>query len=321
MLYLCERDLLALGKPWDATIDAMESAVRCLHAGDYAQPVKPYLRYRAPENRIIAMPAFLGGGFDVAGIKWIASFPGNPARGLPRAHSVVILNDAHSGVPLAIIDTALLSAIRTASVSGLVLRHFDRIRTLDRAIVGITGFGPIGRHHLDLCERLFGTRISEYRVFDIRGVDRSGLDDALRDRIRVVDSWQAAYRDADVFITCTVAAAPYVDLPPKAGSLQLNVSLRDYTTRVFGHVRDSIIVDDWSEVCREGTDIETFHLKCGLDEGDVRTLVDVVVGGCLAGIEAERPVMFNPMGMAVFDLAVAHHYVAMARAAGIGTPL
>lgn len=321
MLYLAERDLLALGKPWEETIDAVEAAVRCLHEGDYAQPVKPYLRYRAPENRIIAMPAFLGGPFEVAGIKWIASFPGNPGRGLPRAHSVVILNDAHDGVPVAIINTALLSVIRTASVSGMVLRHYDRARPLDRATVGITGWGPIGRHHLELCERLYGTRIAEYRVFDIRGVDRSGLGDAPPDRIRIVGSWQEAYRDADVFIACTVATAPYVDLEPKPGSLHLNVSLRDYATSVFEHFRGGIVVDDWAEVCREGTDVEAFHRRCGLQQGEVKTVVDVVVHGCIAGMDTGRPVMFNPMGMAVFDLAVASHYVGRARAAGVGTLL
>jgi ornithine cyclodeaminase len=318
LLYLGEQDLLGLGKPWANTIDAVEAAVRCLDAGDYAQPIKPFLRYRAPENRIIAMPGFLGGGFEVAGIKWVASFPGNPGRGLPRAHSVVILNDPGTGAPVAIINTALLSVIRTASVSGLFLRHFDRARRLERARVGIIGWGPIGRHHLEMCEQQFGARIAEYRLFDLRGVDRSGLSGALGDRVRVVSSWQDAYRDADVFITCTVAAAPYVDLEPKAGSLQLNVSLRDYTASVYEHVRGGIVVDDWSEVCREATDIETFHLQCGLEEGDVRTLVDVVVHGYLAELRPELTVMFNPMGMAVFDLAVASYYVEKARAAGAG---
>ena len=320
MLYLGERDLLALGKPWEQTIDAVEAAVRCLAAGDYAQPVKPYLRYRAPENRIIAMPGFLGGGFEVAGIKWIASFPRNLERGLPRAHSVVILNDAATGEPVAIVNSALLSVLRTASVSGLMLRHFDRARPLHGARVGIIGWGPIGRHHLELCEDVLGERVAEYRLFDLRGVDCSGLDDALRRRVRVVGSWQEAYDAADVFITCTVSSAPYVNLPPKPGSLQLNVSLRDYTSSVYEHVRGGIVVDDWTEVCREGTDVETFHLRCGLEERDVRTLVDVIQGW-VATLETELPVMFNPMGMAVFDLAVASDTVERARAAGCGSEL
>jgi len=321
VLYLGERELLALGKPWERTIDAVEAAVRCLAAGDYAQPVKPYLRYRAKENRIIAMPGFLGGAFEVAGIKWIASFPGNLERGLPRAHSVVILNAADTGEPVAIVNTALLSVIRTASVSGLMLRHFDRARPLDGARVGIIGWGPIGRHHLELCEQQLGARVAEYRLFDLRGVDCSGLDDTVRARVRVVSSWQEAYQDADVFITCTVSSAPYVDRAPKAGSLQLNVSLRDFTPSVYEHVRGGIVVDDWAEVCREGTDIERFHLDCGLEERDVKTLADVVLDGWVATLDRDRPVMFNPMGMAVFDLAVASDCVARARLAGCGTEL
>jgi ornithine cyclodeaminase len=318
VLYLGEQDLVQLGWSWEETIDRVGDAVVCLHHGDFAQPVKPYLRYRQPENRIIAMPAFLGGGFDVAGIKWIASFPGNAERGLPRAHSVVILNDAHTGVPKAIINTPLLSVIRTASVSGLVLEHFVRARGLADATVGIIGWGPIGRRHLEMCERVFGSRIAEYRLFDIRGVDVSALESTLRGKVRVVDCWQEAYRDADVFITCTVATAPYVDLKPKAGSLQLNVSLRDYTTGVYEHVKGAIVVDDWSEVCRERTDVEMFHLRCGLEESDVKTLADVVVGGFLAELEKGMPVMFNPMGMAVFDLAVASYCLGKAQASATG---
>lgn len=321
MLYLGEDDLVALGWSWKETIDTVGEAVVCLHRGDFSQPVKPYLRYREPRNRIIAMPAFLGGAFDVAGIKWIASFPGNTEQGLPRAHSVVILNDAHTGVPKAIINTALLSVIRTASVSGLVLEHFVAARGLADAKVGIIGWGPIGRHHLQMCEQVFGSRISEYRLFDVRGVDSSEMEGALLAKVNVVDCWQQAYGDADVFITCTVAAAPYVDSKPKAGSLQLNVSLRDYTTSVYEHVKGAIVVDDWSEVCRERTDVEMFHLRCGLEERDVKTLADVVVGGFFGQLDKDLPVMFNPMGMAVFDLAVASYCLRQAQARDAGTRL
>ena len=78
MIYLNEKDILKIGINWEETVDAIEKAVKCLNNKDYAQPVKPYLRYREPVNRIIAMPAFVGGDVDLAGIKWIAicSFAG-----------------------------------------------------------------------------------------------------------------------------------------------------------------------------------------------------------------------------------------------------
>ena len=109
MLYLNEKDLTKIGQNWNATIDNIELAVQCLDKKDYVQPVKPYLRYRDLTNRIIALIAFVGGKINLAGIKWIASFPDNINHGLPRAHSVVILNDADTGAPVGIINTALLS--------------------------------------------------------------------------------------------------------------------------------------------------------------------------------------------------------------------
>ena len=125
MLVIRESDLSEIGIDWSALVQVIEEAVCCMHDNDYVQPVKPYLRYRNPKNRIIAMPAFIGGDINKAGIKWIASFPGNIKNGIPRAHSVVILNHADTGEPLAIVSTALLSVIRTATVSGLVIKHFN----------------------------------------------------------------------------------------------------------------------------------------------------------------------------------------------------
>jgi ornithine cyclodeaminase len=320
MLYLDERDIRAIGVDWRETVDVIEQAVRCLAADDFAQPIKPYLRYRDKRNRIIAMPAFVGGPFDVAGLKWIASFPGNIDRGIPRAHSILVLNDAGTGAPIAIVNTALLSIIRTASVTGLVLRAFDAVRPLRAVKLGMTGFGPIGQNHLRMCAALLGPRLERVSIYDVREVSPA-IDFMDASRVSVVKSWQEAYDDADVFITCTVSPAPYIDRRPKPGSLQLNVSLRDYTPAVYDWVKGGIVVDDWEEVCRESTDIEVLHREKGLRKEDTRSIVDVVAGGALSAVPADRPVMFNPMGMGVFDIATAAYYVKKAREEKIGTLL
>jgi ornithine cyclodeaminase len=268
------------------------------------------------------MPAFLGGPFNVAGLKWIASFPDNIRRGVPRAHSVLVLNDADTGAPVAIINTALLSVIRTASVTGLMLKKFDEIRRRSDVTVGITGYGPIGQSHLRMAAALLGERLARVRIHDVRPVtpELGFMDPA---KVSVVDTWQEAYDDADVFITCTVSPAAYIDRRPKAGSLQLNVSLRDYKPEVFDWVKDALIVDDWDEVCREKTDIEVFHQEKGLQREGTISLVEAVCHGKLEGLPAGQPIMFNPMGMGVFDVATAAYYVQLAGAgdSGVGTKL
>lgn len=320
MIYLNEKDILKIGIQWEETVDTIEKAVRSLNEKDYAQPVKPYLRYRDLVNRIIAMPAFVGGDVDLAGIKWIASFPGNIDNNIPRAHSVVVINESHTGIPIAIINTALLSVIRTSSVTGLMIRYFLKTRPMDNINVGIIGWGPIGRYHFKMVTELLKDKVAKVCLYDLRGANPDLVESAYKDKITVTDSWQDAYRDADIFMTCTVSKAPYIDEKPKPGSLQLNVSLRDYTVEMYDYTK-AIIVDDWEEVCREKTDIEMMHLEKGLKEEDTKTIADVVCNNCMADYPADEAVMFNPMGMAVFDIATAGYYLDKAKAMGVGQEL
>lgn len=320
MRYLNEKDLRDVGLNWNDTIDVVEDAVVCLEKKDFAQPLKPYLRYRDPANRIIAMPAFAGGEIDLAGIKWIASFPGNIDHGIPRAHSVVILNNSETGEPVSVINTALLSIIRTGSVSGLMIRYFLKARPLENINLAIIGWGPIGQHHFKMATSVIGHKLSNIFLYDLRGIDKHAIDSPYRDRIVVADSWQQAYSDTDIFITCTVSKAPYVDLPPKTGSLQLNCSLRDYKVDILDYTK-AVIVDNWEECCREKTDIEMMHLHKGLMEHDTKSIADVVLRNCVADYPAEEAVMFNPMGMAIFDIAVGKYYLDKAVEMGLGQEL
>jgi len=317
MIYLNEESLNQLGLNWNATIKTIETAVDCLGQNDFAQPIKPYLRYKDLKNRIIAMPAFVGGNINMSGIKWIASFPDNINKGIPRAHSVVILNNAATGQPVGIINTALLSIIRTASVSGLMIKYYNELKKLNNINIGISGFGPIGQYHAKMCNEVLKDRIKKISIFDIREFDRS----LLPKNAVTVNSWEEAYSNADIFITCTVSKASYINKLPKPGSLHLNVSLRDYTVDVYDFFKSSIIVDNWEEVCRENTDVENLHLKKGLQEIDTKTIIDVVTKNCLKDYSNELPIMFNPMGMGVFDISIGAYYLKLAENTQLGYKL
>lgn len=312
MIYLGEKNIKDIDLNWEQNIKAIEMATRCIESNDIAQPIKPYLRYGDIKNRIIAMPAFVGGKINRSGIKWIASFPDNPQKGIARAHSVIVLNEAETGKPVSIINSGSISAIRTASVSGLMIKKFMELKRHKNVKVGLIGFGPIGQYHLEMCNELLGESLEEVLLYDLKDISKDDINSSIEEKISIVNSWEEAYTNADIFITCTVSKEPYIDKKPKDSSLHLNVSLRDYKTDVFPWFEKSMVVDDWNEVCRENTDIEMFHKVNHLEENQVSYMQDVL-NGFFETLDDKQPIMFNPMGMAVFDMAIAGHYLNLAK--------
>lgn len=319
MKYLDATSLLKIGIDWDSLTETVEEAVICLHEDKTVQPIKPYLRFKDPKNRIISMPAYLGNNFDVAGIKWIASFPDNINKNIPRAHSLTILNSADTGEPICIINTSLVSVIRTVSVSRLVLKHYQKHRNLEKVKIGITGFGPIGQYHFKMLQDFFKDVQSEFLLFDLKGIDNDLISEY--DNVSIASNWEEAYHDADVFVTCTVSNDRYIDRAPKENSLHLNVSLRDYRPETIEYFKNGIIVDKWEEICRENTDIELMHKKFDLNKSDTKSIVDVVVSDSISTMIHRSPIMFNPMGMSIFDIAVAKVFYDKAMALGKGINL
>lgn len=320
MIYLNEADIKKMGIDWSTCTDVIANAVKCLSEKETAQPIKLYLRYNKMKNRIIAMPSYIGGVFDVAGLKWIASFPDNIQKGIPRASSLVVLNDSATGHILSVINTNLLSIIRTVSISSLIIRHYIATRNKKDITLGIIGLGPIGQYHLKMCQVLYGDMIEKIICYDIREIGKVELAD-FSEKVEIAREWKEAYDSSDIVITCTASDKTYIDRKPKNGSLLLNVSLRDYKPEVFEYVKHSIVVDDWDEVCRESTDIEVFHKQKTLQKEQVKNIVDVVIGNCLKDYPNDLPVMFNPMGMSIFDIAMAKHYLDLAREKCLGIEL
>lgn len=320
MLYLNAAHIENIGIAWENLVDVIAETVITVDRGDYAQPIKPYLRYGNPNNRIIAMPAYIGGHHPFAGIKWIASFPDNIFSNKLRANSITILNEFDTGVPVCTINTSLLSAIRTASVSGLMVKKYIQFRQQRGYSVGIVGLGPIGLMHLKMLKSLLGKSIERIYLFDIRKVDIEDRDQGLSEDILICGSWEECYTNSDIFIACTVASERYIDRKPKIGSLQLNVSLRDYKVEVRKYM-DVIVVDDWDEVCRQNTDIENMQKETGLEKADTFSMSDFLLHKCPDFENMEKTIMFNPMGMAVFDIAIGGYYYHEALKENIGTML
>jgi ornithine cyclodeaminase/alanine dehydrogenase len=161
LLYLTRGEVAALLPPLLEQIDLAEETYRALAAGRIELPPKPGVHPR--ENAFIhAMPAYLRDR-DVAAIKWVSGYPDNPLRGLPYISGLIVVNDAETGVPEAVLDAAEITAARTAAASGVCVRHWAPAGWTRAAILG---YGEQGRRHHDVLRAL--NPAVEVATFDVR---------------------------------------------------------------------------------------------------------------------------------------------------------
>src|SRR6266568_7931182 len=126
-------------------VEVVRGAYLAHHHRQTVNPRSSFLRFPdAPRNRIIALPAHLGGDDGVSGIKWIASYPGNVSAGIPRASAVLLLNRTNDGYPFACVEASIVSAARTAASAVLAAEAMVGRRRV--ASLGIVGTGLIARY-------------------------------------------------------------------------------------------------------------------------------------------------------------------------------
>jgi ornithine cyclodeaminase/alanine dehydrogenase-like protein (mu-crystallin family) len=286
--------------------DAVREAF-VLHArGEWTMQPKVYVaNYPAGDFR--AMPA-LGGGHAL--LKWVTSFPGNPARGLPTVTGLVLLSNAETGSLEAVLDAAAVTALRTAA-AGVIAAE-----TLGRAggSAAVVGLGVNGAE----TARMFRARGAEALVWD---VDRERLEaSALALGARPADSLEQAL-SADSVVTVT----PGREILFRSGSLRpgQHVSLMGADgpgkaeVAVEELARASVFCDDWEQASHGG------ELAAAVEAGVLRRAGVTQLGDVLAGAAPGRAgddeiTLFDSTGLAIQDLAIAR--AAVAEASGLDLP-
>ncbi|WP_221358146.1 2,3-diaminopropionate biosynthesis protein SbnB [Streptomyces beigongshangae] len=286
--------------------DLVEEVYRLHGAGDSVNPPSYFLRFPdRPSSRIIALPASIGGPVRVDGLKWISSFPGNTAAGLPRASAVLILNDHDTGYPFACLESSIISATRTAASAALAADRLSRGRARP-ARVGFVGTGLIARYvHSHLTAT--GWSFEETGVFDLSADSAAGFGGYLersgaKGRITVHGGAESLIRSSDLVVFATVAGEPHVHDPGwfRHAPVVLHVSLRDLAPEVL--LASANFVDDVEHCLKAETSPHlTERLTGGRDFLD-GTLDDVLCGR--VDVPADRTVVFSPFGLGVLDLAV-----------------
>ena len=306
------RDILEADRP--KVIDVVRHAYLKHRAGQTLNPDSYFLRFpEKPDARIIALPAYLGDEVELAGIKWISSFPANVKSGMPRASAVLILNDYETGYPVACLEAAGISAARTAASAALAARAL-RPAGYAGTRIAVVGAGVIARN---ICAYLAvgGCAPESFLVHDLDETAGRALCDNI-ERVRgrparfVPDLGEAL--EAETVVFATTALAPYVDREFKPGQVVLNISLRDLTPEtVLAAVN---IVDDVEHCLKANTSPHLAEQVSGSRDFIAGTLADVLRDE--VDPQAGRAVIFSPFGLGVLDLAVGAHVLAQAVAAG-----
>jgi N-[(2S)-2-amino-2-carboxyethyl]-L-glutamate dehydrogenase len=287
-------------------VELVEQTYRVHGDGDSVNPPSYFLRFPdRPSSRIIALPASLGGTSRVDGLKWISSFPGNVADGLPRASAVLILNDHDTGYPFACLESSIISATRTAASAALAADRLSSGRPRPTR-VGFVGTGLIARYiHTFLTGT--GWSFDEVGVHDLSADSATGFADYLRrsgatGRITVHDGAQQLIRGSDLVVFATVAGRPHVREVSWFGHnpLVLHVSLRDLAPEIL--LASCNIVDDVEHCLKADTSPHLAEQLTGRRDFLAGTLADVMAGR--VAVPADRPVVFSPFGLGVLDLAV-----------------
>ncbi len=209
--YLSARDVIAAMPPVAERLRLAERTMAALATpGGADMPAKIGVHPRPEGSFAHAMPAHLRAeatGADLLGIKWISGFQDNRASGLPALHGVLLLNDALTGVPTAILDAGPITAQRTAAVSGVAIQRL-MAPVIDRTPrVAIIGAGVQGRSHLEVIAHLLpGADVAIYDRHPDRA--RQAASEATGLRVTVAPSARDAVATADVTITAASFTTP-----------------------------------------------------------------------------------------------------------------
>jgi 2,3-diaminopropionate biosynthesis protein SbnB len=308
MLVLTNADVrAALAGREVEVMEAVGAAYVAHEAGATVVPHSSLLRFpdRAAD-RIIALPAFVGGPRPLAGIKWIASFPSNVSAGRERASAAILLNSMDTGEPVALVEASVISARRTAASAALASQLLSGGCQPESA--ALIGCGVINTEILRFL-RTVHPALSTVGVYDldpVRAYRFAEQAERRHDGLRAVvaECLAEAVSDRRLVSIATTATTPYLDTAVfDPGTLVLHVSLRDILPCC---VLDSVnVVDDPEHACRADTSLDLAQRLSG-----DRLFIHATIGALAQGAtrlsrDPQRTTLFSPFGLGVLDLAVA----------------
>ncbi len=305
-------------------LDVVRKAYIDYSGGNCSLPHSTFLTFSdAPENRIIGLPAYIDGTFNIAGMKWVSSFPGNISNGMDRASATLILNDAQTGRPVAFLEASFINACRTAASAAIAAQHLVR-EDNPRSCFSI-GCGYIGFELFKYLRHVFPS-IDEVILFD-RSMERAKyfssrlieLDPDLK--VSIATSIEKAASSSNIVSFATTASSPWIDDISifDSEAVLLHVSLRDLDPAIV--LSYDNVVDDIDHVCRENTSVHLAENIVGNRSFINAELPSLLSTNSCGYKRSETPVIFSPFGLGVLDLAVGKWLLEKSYSVGVGNAI
>ncbi len=309
--------------PMREAIDAMREAFTQLARGDVILPPRARMDAASEQSVALVMPCH-SSALKLYSVKFITLSDRNRSRGLPLIHSTILLSDGDNGRPLALLEGASLTALRTGAASGLAT---DLLARPEAETVAIFGSGTQARTQLEAmaCVR----RIRQVRVYDSDAGSAGRFADEMRRPgldVEAVATPAEALRNADIVCTATTATSPVFedrDVRPGTHINAIGVFQADRAEVPAATVRRArVVVDHRASALEEAGDL-LLPLRAGLIGEDhlASDLGSLLLGRVAGRSSADEVTLFKSVGVAIQDLCAAARVLETARRTGLGTPV
>ena len=361
-LYLSEPDMIAAGvKDMKQCVEVMEDMMVTLQKGDYVMggenhnshgcmvtfpdnPECPGMPKNGEDRRFMAMPAYSGGNFQMAGLKWYGSNIENRQKGLPRSILMMMLNDKDTGAPLALMSANLLSAYRTGAIPGVGAKYLAR---KDSETVAIVGPGVMGKTSL----HAFMSVCPNIKTVKIKGRGKKSIDSFVAfvkkefpqvENIVVCETMEEAIRDSDIISTTTSVGDKEIEFPfiddawIKKGALLCMPSATRFNESFYLEENTKLVVDNyklyeaWADeypypsydpVQVVGAKFMDLLHDEKITREDIIDIADIITGNHPGRTSEEERIIYSVGGMPVEDIAWGETVYKNAVKMGIGVKL
>jgi len=291
----------------ERALEAVRDAFVAYARGEWTMPPKVYVP-AYPEGDFRAMPA-LGAGHAL--LKWVTSFPGNPAQGLPTVTGLVLLSDASNGMLKAVLDAGAVTALRTGAAAVLAAETLGRP---DAETAAVIGAGVNG----EAAARTFVARGRRVELWDI---DRTRAEEVAERVGAEVAAGREEALAADLLVTVTPGRQVVLDegslLRGQHASLMGADGPGKAEIAVAELERVQVFCDDWEQASHNGDLVHAVEAGV-LARDDVSQLGDVLIGTAEGRKSDDDITVFDSTGLAIQDLAIA--LAALERADELGLP-